>query len=84
MGVQRHTVPHFKGQINAKVELEAQGRDTTFIMGHALLKKATLHLKTAIFFCLTVICWNIPEYFGILSGSLGLKGFSVLFINRKA
>ena len=25
----------------------AQGRDTTFIMGHALLKKAILHLKMA-------------------------------------
>ena len=44
LGVQRHTVAHFKGLINVKVDLEAQGRDTSFIMGHALLKKATLHL----------------------------------------
>ena len=36
---------------------QAQWRDTTFIMGHALLKKAILHLKTAIvriFFCPSV------------------------------
>ena len=26
---------------------QAQGRDITFIMGHALLKKAILHLKRA-------------------------------------
>ena len=26
---------------------QAEGRDTTFIMGHALLKKAILHLKRA-------------------------------------
>ena len=44
MGVQGHTVSHFKGLINAKVYLEAQGRDITLIMGHALLKKAVLLL----------------------------------------
>ena len=36
---------------------QGQGRDTTFIMGHALLHKAILHLKTAIkriFFRLSV------------------------------
>ena len=38
--VQRHTEPHFKDLVNANVDLEAQGRDTAFIMSHALLKKA--------------------------------------------
>ena len=47
MGVQRHTVPHFKGLINVKVELEAQGSDTTFTLCQAQLKKAILLLKTA-------------------------------------
>ena len=45
MGVQRHTVSHFKGLINAKVDLEAQGRDISFIMGHTHLKKAVLYRK---------------------------------------
>ena len=42
--VLRHCVPHLKGLISGKVELKGQGLDTTFIMGHALLKKAILHL----------------------------------------
>ena len=57
LGVQRHTVAHFKGLIYAKVVLEAQGSDSTFTPCHALLKKAILHPKTAIvriFFRLTV------------------------------
>ena len=45
MGVQRRHVPHFKGLIYAKVDLEAQGRDSTFTICHALVKKAILHLK---------------------------------------
>ena len=28
-------VPHFKGLIDAKVDLEAQGHDTTFTLCHA-------------------------------------------------
>ena len=47
MGVQRHTVPHFKGLINAKVDLEAQGRDTTFTLCHAQVQGAILLLKIA-------------------------------------
>ena len=43
LGVQRRNVPHFKGLINAKVDLEAQGRDSTFTFCHAQLKKAILH-----------------------------------------
>ena len=42
MGVQRHNVLHFKGLIVLYLDDQAQGRDTTFIMGHALLKKAIL------------------------------------------
>ena len=37
MGVQRRHVTHFKGLIYAKVDLEAQGRDSTFTFCHALL-----------------------------------------------
>ncbi len=44
MGVQRRYVHHFEGLISGKVELEAQGRDSTFTFHHALLKKAILHL----------------------------------------
>ena len=40
-----HNVPHFKGLINAKVELEAQGRDSTFTICHPLLKKAILEFR---------------------------------------
>ena len=47
MGVQRRHVPHFKGLICAKVDLEAQGRDSTFTFCHAHLKKAILHHKRA-------------------------------------
>ena len=47
LGVQRHTVPHFKGLINAKVDLEAQGRDTTFTLCHAQLRKPILLLEMA-------------------------------------
>ena len=43
MEVQRRHVPHFKGLIYAKVDLEAQGRDSTFTFCHAHLKKAILH-----------------------------------------
>ena len=39
MGVQRSHVPHFKGLIYAKVDLEAQGRDSTFTFCYAQLKK---------------------------------------------
>ena len=42
MGVQRRHVPHFKGLIYAKVDLEAQGRDSTFTFCHALLIKTAL------------------------------------------
>ena len=47
VGVQKRTISHFKGLISAKVDLEAQGRDSTFTLCHALLKKAILHLKRA-------------------------------------
>ena len=48
LGVKRRNVPHFKGLICAKVDLEAQGHDSTFIICHALLKKAILHYKRAL------------------------------------
>ena len=44
LGDQRRYVPHLKGLISAKVELEDQGRDSTFTFCHALLKKAILLL----------------------------------------
>ena len=43
MGVQKRNVPHFKGLICAKVDLEAQGRESTFTFCYAQLKKAILH-----------------------------------------
>ena len=43
--VQRRYVPHFKGLINGKVELEVQERDSTFAFCHAFLKKAILYYK---------------------------------------
>ena len=45
--VQRRNVPHSKGLIYAKVELEAQGCDSTFTICQALVKKAVLHCKRA-------------------------------------
>ena len=45
LGAQRRYAPHFKGLISVKVELEAQGHDSTFIFSHALLKKAILQYK---------------------------------------
>ena len=39
MGVQRHTVPHFKGLIELYLDLQAQGRDSIFTFCHAQLKK---------------------------------------------
>ena len=47
MGVQRRYVPHLKGLISAKVDLEAQGRASIFTFCHAHLKKAILHHKRA-------------------------------------
>ena len=38
LGVQRHTVPHFKGLIELNLDLQAQGRNSTFTFRHALLK----------------------------------------------
>ena len=46
MGVQRRHVPHFKGLIYAKVDLEARGLDSSFNICHALVKKAILHQKS--------------------------------------
>ena len=45
--VKRRYVSHFKGLISAKVELEAQGSDSTFTICLALLKKAILHHTVA-------------------------------------
>ena len=47
LGVQRRYVPHFKGLIYAKVDLEAQGRGSTFTFCHAQLKTAILLLEMA-------------------------------------
>ena len=44
-GAQRRHVPHFEGLIYAKVDIEAQGRDSNYTICHALLKKTILHLK---------------------------------------
>ena len=57
MGVKRRNVPHLKGLISAKVDLEAEGRDSPFTLCHALLLKALLHLKgqrVYLFFLATV------------------------------
>ena len=45
LGVQRRHVLHIEGLIYAKVDIEAQGLDSTFTICHALVKKAILHLK---------------------------------------
>ena len=42
LGVQRRNVPHFKGLIYAKLELEVQRRDSTFTICQPLLKKTIL------------------------------------------
>ena len=47
MGVQRRTVPHFKGLIMLYLDFEAQGRDSTFTFHHAYLNKAVLLHKMA-------------------------------------
>ena len=54
VGIQRRTVPHFKGLIYAKVELESQGRDSTFTICHAQLKKAVLHYKMSMCVCIKI------------------------------
>ena len=59
MGVQEHTIAHFKALINAKVDLEVQGRDTTFTFHHAHVKKAVLHHKMAIGPLLLLICVSL-------------------------
>ena len=41
------TFINFKGLINAKVDPEAQGRDTTFTLCHAQLRKPILLLEMA-------------------------------------
>ena len=43
--VQTHNVPHFKGLIVLYLDVQAQGRDTTFSFHHAHLKKAVLYRK---------------------------------------
>ena len=48
MGVRRHYVSHFKGLISDQRPSEVRGRDTTFTLFNALLKKAILHYKRAI------------------------------------
>ena len=48
-GVNRRYVPHFKGMISAKLDIEAQGHGITFTLCHALLEKAILHHKIAFF-----------------------------------
>ena len=63
MGDQRRHVPHFKGLIYAKVELEAQGRDSTFTICHALWKKAILHYKRArASFVLSTTVYNLSQW----------------------
>ena len=47
LGVERRYVPHFKGLIYAKVDLEAQGRGITFTSCHTQLKRAILLLEMA-------------------------------------
>ena len=44
LGVQRRYIPHLKGLISGKVDLEAQGYDSTFTLCHTLVKKVILHL----------------------------------------
>ena len=58
LGVNRRYVSHFKGLISSKVDLEAQGRDSTFTICHSLMKTAILHMKRDFFqtHLLTTIC----------------------------
>ena len=75
MGVQRRNVPHFKALINAKVDLEAQGRYTTFTLHHALWKKAILHLKRP----------RVQELMSpIVSNSSILETFGVVGLSKNA
>ena len=57
MRVQEHYVPHLKDLISVKVDLEAQGCDSTFTLCHTLVKKDILHLQmpsVQFVFCTTV------------------------------
>ena len=56
LGLQRRYVPHLKGLISAKEDLEAQWRDSTFTFCHAQLKKAILLHKRAIGPLLLLFC----------------------------
>ena len=58
LGVQRRYVPHLKGLIYGKVEPKDEGCGNTITLCHAQLKKAILHLKTAIvwIFILPCVC----------------------------
>ena len=58
MGVQRQYVPHLEGLISGKMELKGQGRGGTITICHAQLKKAILHIKTAI--VRIFICPSVP------------------------
>ena len=89
MGVQRRHVPHFKGLIYAKVDLEAQGRDSTFTFCHAQLKKAILHLEKGkgakTFSSLCILCFKIHFTQGVLKRRLQLPlGYIVLHSIRHA
>ena len=41
-------MPHFKGIISGNLDIEAQGRDSTFTFCHAQMKKVILLHKMAI------------------------------------
>ena len=45
MGVQKRNVPHFEGLICAKVDLEAQGYESTSTVSYAPLKKPFYTIK---------------------------------------
>ena len=72
MGVQRHNVPHFKGLIGAKVDLEVQGRDSTFTFCHAHFK---IGIKNGLFF--PSLYWSSTNY---LANYFILNVFALLFL----
>ncbi len=76
MGIQRRNIPHFKGLIMLYLDSKVQGRDSTFTIHHAHLKKAILlhkmtrvpsDLNTAVSNLVFYSVWFVPEEFFLSS-----------------
>ena len=84
-GFQRRNASHFKGLISAKVELEAQGCDSTFTICHTLLKKAILHYKRALasFVLSTTVFTIYLSTLYYLAGKARLMVISITIVHTK-